>query len=93
MVKKKIIKKISKSEIVGTPRFKQRAGFIQKLQPAPALGKEQAMIQEIFNGESTLGDGECLPKVEGILRRGGGIINNGDDYKETASMFGFGGRS
>lgn len=66
----------------------QNVKFVQTLNPAPALSKEQNMLQEMFNGEQTFGTGQNLPEVNGILRSGGGLINNGDADGETGSMFG-----
>jgi hypothetical protein len=72
-----------------TKSFKpQNAKFIQTLQPAPALSREQDMLQELFNGEQTFGTGQNLPQMNGALTSGGGLINNGDDYGETGEMFG-----
>jgi len=89
MVKRKTLNE--KEKVFEKKRLKKirsKIGFIQSLQPAPALSKEQDMLQELFNGEPTFGTGENLPKVSGVLRTGHGLINNGDDYEETASMFG-----
>ncbi len=67
----------------------KRIQFLQKpIQPAPQLTKEQNMLHEMFGGEPTFGTGENLPKIDGVLNSGHGLIKN-DDYGETGSMFGF----
>ena len=60
--------------------------FIQQLKPAPALSKEQMMLQEVFSGEGAMmsGDGSCLPSINnGNL---GTQVFGGDG--ETGEMFG-----
>lgn len=52
------------------------------------LTKEQELINEFFGGERSFGTGKDLPKINGILRSGNGLINNDDDG-ETGRMFGF----
>ena len=66
---------------------KSRFKSLQKIEVAPQLSKEQDMLQEMFGGNDNWGTGRNLPRNEGILRRGHGLIKN-DDYGETASMFG-----
>jgi hypothetical protein len=67
-------------------------GFIQRLQPAPALSKEQDMVQELFSGEEGgvwgLSDSETRTQIKGMLRTGGGLVNCNDDG-ETGEIFGF----
>jgi len=60
--------------------------FIQRLNPAPALSREQQMFQELFNGESFMhGRGENLPRTDnGNL---GTDAFGGDG--ETGNFFGF----
>lgn len=60
---------------------------LQRVNPAPRITQEQAMLQEMFGGNPTWGTGEQLPKREGILVSGHGLIKN-DDFGETGSMFG-----
>jgi len=60
---------------------------IRRIDPAPMLSQEQSMLQEMFGGNPTWGTGEQLPKMNGALRSGHGLINN-DDFGETGSMFG-----
>ena len=60
--------------------------FIQRLNPAPALSREQNMLQEMFSGEGFMnGGGSCLPSTDngnlGTDKFGGG--------GETGNMFGF----
>ena len=89
------LNKIKRKEFVSQPPQRnfpvkrKQVRFIQTLQPAPALSREQDMLQELFNGERTFGTGNNLPKMEGVLRSGGGLMNNGDVDSETASMFGY----
>jgi hypothetical protein len=68
--------------------FKPRnIGFLQRLNPAPALSREQEMFQEVFSGEGAImsGDGSCLPSTNnGNL----GTQKFGGDG-ETGQMFGF----
>ena len=45
------------------------------------------MLHEMFGGNPTWGTGEQLPKMNGVLRSGHGLINN-DDFGETGDMFG-----
>jgi len=75
-------------------QFRQRVNFLQQLNPAPALSKEQEMLQEFFSGESFWGLPEDnLPKINGILRTGSGLIKCEDEFGETRSFFGFGTKS
>ena len=50
--------------------------------------KEQLMLQEMFGGNDNYGTGRNLPKIEGLLVKGGGLIKSGDNTRETASLFG-----
>ena len=64
-----------------------------KVSPAQvpvSLSKEQWMMQQMFGhgGHAILGEGDSLPKLNGTLISGGGLIKNGDIYGETAAMFG-----
>jgi len=55
---------------------------------APQLSQEQSILSGMFGGgEQTWGTGQNLPRMDGILMNGGGIIKSGDGG-ETASMFG-----
>jgi hypothetical protein len=60
---------------------------LPSVQPAPALSKEQDMLQEMFSGNDNWGTGQNLPEINGALRTGGGIMNSGDNG-QTGSMFG-----
>ena len=59
--------------------------------PAPVvmenISNEQRFLQDLFGGNGTLGRGHNLPKVDGVLINGGGLIKNGDQGR-TGSMFG-----
>ena len=49
----------------------------------------QQILQELFGGSNqTWGTGQNLPKVDGVLRTGEGLIKNGDYIKKTGRMFG-----
>ena len=86
--KSKLRKFIERKPQQNFPVTRQRINFIQRLDPAPALSKEQDMLQELFNGERTFGTGNNLPNTDNkILRSGGGIINCGDEGA-TGEMFG-----
>ncbi len=77
MVKKKAVRFAS----VKTP-------IKRTLDPAPMLSQEQHMLQEMFGSSQQLwGTGRDLPKMNGALISGGGIIKSGDGG-ETAAMFG-----
>ena len=66
---------------------KSRIKFLQKIQVAPQLSKEQDMLQEMFSHRDTMwGTGESLPKLEGNLNPN--IL--GYDEDETAQSFGIG---
>lgn len=55
---------------------------------SPMLSKEQMALQEMFGGSERLwGTGRDLPRMNGALISGGGIIKSGD-AGETAAMFG-----
>jgi hypothetical protein len=58
--------------------------------PTSGISKSQAMLRDIFSGEMTFGTGQNLPKVNGTLTSGGGLIKHDDMYeRRTANMFGF----
>ena len=78
-----------KGYLARKPTAKFRRLPIQRFQqPALQLTKEQNMLHEMFGGEPTFGTGENLPKIDGVLNSGHGLIKNDDDG-ETGSMFGF----
>lgn len=63
---------------------------VRFIQPGQQLSNEQSMLGEMFGGGDRVMFGneeDSLPKIDGILRRGHGIMNSGD-YGETGSMFG-----
>ena len=63
--------------------------FIQQLQPAPALSKEQDMLQEFFGGWSMWHLPEDnLPRMTGESLMPNSVGNDIND--ETAETFGFG---
>jgi hypothetical protein len=62
-------------------------GYIE-VSPKIELSEGQKMIKAVFSGSSSWGTGQNLPKVEGKLITGGGIIKNGDVTRKTARMFG-----
>jgi hypothetical protein len=69
----------------------EKTRLVKLLKPqvfAPLLSKEQDMLQEMFGGSPSWGTGESLPKVNGVLISGNGLIKS-DDGGETGSMFGF----
>ena len=51
------------------------------------ISNEQRFLQDLFGGNGTLGRGDNLPKVDGVLINGGGLIKNGDEGR-TGNMFG-----
>ena len=56
---------------------------------APQISQEQGFLQEMFGGSDTFwGTGKNLPVMNGALTSGNGLINSGDDFSETAGMFG-----
>ena len=68
---------------------KQRfSKLLRQPQIAPMLTKEQEMMQELFGGSPSWGSGEQLPVINHSLSSGHGLINSGDDYRETAGLFG-----
>jgi len=86
LAKIKADKKIALKQFGTTKqRFSQ---VLRQPQIAPMLSKEQEMMQELFGGSSSWGSGEQLPVMNNSLNSGHGLINSGDDYRETASMFG-----
>ena len=74
-------------------RIQKQARFIQKPTIRPVqqvITAEQKFLQGMFGGgERTFGTGQNLPKADGVLIKGKGLINN-DDYGETGKMFGMG---
>jgi len=82
-------KAIGAVELATAPAKKSKIRFIQRIpQPQRLISREQAMLSELVGGgQPTFGTGTCLPKVQGILRRGRGLMNSGD-MGETGSMFG-----
>lgn len=86
----KSIKKALKDRIIekwNTPpkQFRSRPS------PSPVImeniSNEQRFLKDMFGGNGTLGRGHNLPKVDGVLINGGGLIKNGDGGS-TGSMFG-----
>jgi len=74
---------------------KRRSVVVRPVKVSPAqvpvsLSKEQWMMQQMFGhgDHAILGEGDSLPKLNGTLISGGGLIKNGDIYGETAAMFG-----
>ena len=51
------------------------------------LSREQEALHGFFGGSPTWGTGKDLPKFDGVLISGGGLIKNGDDGA-TGRMFG-----
>jgi len=70
---------------------KRKDRLAKRLKPrlAPLLTKEQTMLHELFGGSPSWGTGENLPKFQGALISGEGLIKSGDYEGETASIFGF----
>jgi hypothetical protein len=64
-----------------------KARKLPQIQIGENLSREQRFLNDLFGGNRTFGTGNNLPKVDGVLITGGGLINNGD-YGETATMFG-----
>lgn len=57
--------------------------------PLPNLTQEQEMMQGMFgHGERSWGTGENLPKLDGAITSGNGLIKSGDNENETAGLFG-----
>lgn len=83
---KKLLKLIQRKPTQTFQPTRRNINFIQRLQPAPALSREQQMIQEVFSGEGALmsGDGSCLPYV----RERPTSFGFGND--RTANLFGLG---
>ena len=54
----------------------------------PNATQEQKMLQEMFSGNNNWMTGQNLPKIDGVLITGNGLIKNGDRKKVTASFFG-----
>jgi hypothetical protein len=82
---KKVLESIQKKPVRNFVPSRQRINFLQKLNPAPILSREQEMFNEVFSGEGIMsGNGECLPRTDngnlGEQEFGGG----GD----TGEMFG-----
>jgi len=56
--------------------------------PGKALTKEQMVLGELFGSGKTFDTGENLPKINGVLISGNGLINN-NSQGGTAKIFGF----
>lgn len=52
----------------------------------PNYSKEQILLQEMFSGNNNYLTGQNLPKINGVLIKGGGLIKNGD-RGETRGLF------
>jgi len=51
--------------------------------------REQRLLQDMFGGNPVLTDDEFNPPVlNGVMRKGGGILKTGDPNRSTARMFG-----
>lgn len=89
MASKRLPEKISKSILKASNyNFKfQKGRAIPRAQPTQQLSAAQNMLREMFRGEPTFGTGQNLPKLNGELRTGRGLINNGDGG-DTGRMFG-----
>ena len=62
---------------------------IARPMPQQEYSSGQNVLREIFRGEQTFGTGQNLPNTdEQMLRKGGGLIKNGDFSRRTARMFG-----
>ena len=70
-----------------TTSVRKRFTSLQSLKPAPMLSQEQNMMQEMFGGNDMWGTGRNLPRMNGALTSGHGLIKN-DDFGETRRMFG-----
>ena len=69
-------------------QFEKEEKQFRRFDPAPLLTTEQSLLQEMFgSGEQTWGTGRDLPKIEGRLTSGYGILNTGSSG-ETGRMFG-----
>ena len=77
------IKDLAKAKIV-----KARFNPQQIMPVQQTFSREQSMMRELFAGPRTFGTGQNLPQLNGALTSGGGLINNGDIYRETGGMFG-----
>jgi hypothetical protein len=81
-----VVKFLQKKPVRTLVPSKKRINFLQKLNPVPALSREQEMFQEVFSGEGAImnGDGSCLPSTNngnlGTQEFGG--------QGETGEMFG-----
>jgi len=69
----------NRSPAIKTTRF---------VNPGRALTKEQMVLGELFGSGKTFDTGENLPKINGVLRTGKGLINN-DNNGGTSQIFGF----
>lgn len=67
---------------------KKFSSLLRKPIIAPQITREQEMMQELFGGSPTWGSGNQLPVINNSLNSGHGLINSGDEERETASMFG-----
>lgn len=66
----------------------RRMSFPSRIIPAPLLSQEQSILRGMFAGDDLWGSGDNLPVINHSLNSGRGIINSGDDFRETASLFG-----
>ena len=86
----KIPKVVSKVKDIGSSAFEGR-GFVPTRPKTfdTTYSKEQRLLQDMFGGNPVLNDDEFNPPVlNGVMRKGGGILKCGDTSKRTASMFG-----
>ena len=74
-------------------KINKNASTLKQMKPVQrtqteALSYSQLVLKEMFNGDPTFGTGQNLPKINGTLTSGGGLIKNGD-LGETSKIFGF----
>jgi hypothetical protein len=70
-----------------TPRDFKARQLPRTIAVGENLTREQRFLGELFGGNGTLGRGNNLPEINGVLRSGHGLINN-NDFGDTGSMFG-----
>jgi len=80
--------KLLNAQKKGITQREKRIQNIDTRQITQVISKEQGMLQELFGGRRTFGTGQNLPKVEGVLITGNGLLNNGDRERRTGKMFG-----
>lgn len=77
---------------LGKAQIKSNVRLIQQpigQQQQVQLSQAQNMLNEILGGgERTWGTGQNLPRLNKTLNSGGGLIKNGDIYRETGGIFG-----